>query len=57
MARFTFYYKYIEVERAVKLLQQVAEGKRISSIQTFPDSIVYSGVTHEEFVRISLGPM
>ncbi|TFK30701.1 AtMMH-1 [Coprinopsis marcescibilis] len=40
-----------EVERAVRLLQQVAKGKRISSIQSFPDSIVFSGVTHQEFVK------
>ncbi|KAJ3510860.1 hypothetical protein NMY22_g15840 [Coprinellus aureogranulatus] len=37
------------VERAAKLLRDTAKGKKIESVETFEDAIVYSGTTHEEF--------
>ena len=41
----------LEVERAAKVLRDVAKGKRIESVQTFEDPIVFSGTTHGGFVR------
>lgn len=38
-----------EVERARKSLEQVGKGRLISDIITFEDSIVFSGITHQEF--------
>ncbi|KAH6917120.1 AtMMH-1 [Coprinopsis sp. MPI-PUGE-AT-0042] len=39
-----------EVERAVNLLTTVAKGKRVTQVETFPDTIVYTGgITHAEF--------
>lgn len=44
----------LEVERGAKLLRDVAKGKRITQVESFEDTIVFAGTTHEEFVRISL---
>ncbi|KAJ2933571.1 hypothetical protein H1R20_g3519, partial [Candolleomyces eurysporus] len=38
-----------EVERAAKLLRDIAKGKKITRVETFEDSIVFSGTTHQEF--------
>ena len=42
------------MERAVSLLKSVALGKTIVEVISVEDSIVFSGVTHTEFVRISV---
>ncbi|KAI0651445.1 AtMMH-1 [Trametes meyenii] len=39
-----------EVERAAKLLRDVAVGKTISDVEAVEDGIVFSGVTYEEFI-------
>ncbi|OCH92660.1 hypothetical protein OBBRIDRAFT_811507 [Obba rivulosa] len=39
-----------EVERAARLVREVALHKKIVQIETTEDSIVYSGTTHTEFV-------
>lgn len=44
-----------EVERAAKLLRDVAKGKRVESVQTFEDTIVFSGTTHEAFKHTVTG--
>ncbi|KAI1797500.1 Formamidopyrimidine-DNA glycosylase N-terminal domain-containing protein [Ganoderma leucocontextum] len=38
-----------EVERAAKLLRELARGKRVVNVDTTEDTIVFAGVTHEEF--------
>ncbi|KAI0638976.1 AtMMH-1 [Trametes polyzona] len=38
-----------EVERAVKLLREVAVSKTIVDVETVEDTIVFSGVSHQEF--------
>ncbi|GLB36541.1 putative formamidopyrimidine-DNA glycosylase H2TH domain [Lyophyllum shimeji] len=40
-----------EVERATNLVKDVAVGKRIESVETVEDDIVFSGVTHKEFAK------
>jgi hypothetical protein len=40
-----------EVDRAKNLLNTVAAGKRIEKVETVEDTIVFSGTTHEDFVR------
>ncbi|PCH33243.1 hypothetical protein WOLCODRAFT_159936 [Wolfiporia cocos MD-104 SS10] len=40
-----------EVERAARLIREVASGCIIAEVDTAEDNIVYSGVTHEEFAR------
>lgn len=40
-----------EVERAAKLLRDVASGKKITEVETSEDTIVYTGgITHTQFV-------
>lgn len=41
----------VEVERARAFLQEHAVGKIIRDVESFEDSIVFSGTTHLEFVR------
>ena len=41
-----------EVERAAKLLRDISKGKKVVDVDTTEDTIVFAGVTHEEFVRI-----
>ncbi|KAI0733938.1 AtMMH-1 [Fomitopsis betulina] len=38
-----------EVERAAKLVREIALGNRIADVETTEDSIVYSGTSHNEF--------
>ncbi|KAF5337176.1 hypothetical protein D9611_003431 [Ephemerocybe angulata] len=38
-----------EVERAAKLLRDVAKGRQVMKVDTFDDQIVYAGTTHQEF--------
>ncbi|KAH7929366.1 AtMMH-1 [Leucogyrophana mollusca] len=40
-----------EVERAAALVKLVGKGKSIRHVDTAEDTIVYSGVSHEEFAR------
>ncbi|KAF5377254.1 hypothetical protein D9615_006364 [Tricholomella constricta] len=40
-----------EVERATGVVQTIAVGKRIESVETIEDDIVFSGITHEEFAQ------
>ena len=40
-----------EVERATKLVRDLALGNKIIDVKTVDDSIVYSGTSHIEFVR------
>lgn len=42
---------YLEVERAAALVRSVAKGKVIHHADTSEDELVYSGLTHYEFVR------
>ena len=42
---------FVEVERAAKLVRDIALGNRIVDAETIEDSIVYSGTSHHEFVR------
>lgn len=42
-----------EVERATKLLRGVAVSKTIVDIEAAEDTIVFSGNSHTEFVRLS----
>ena len=42
-----------EVERAAALIRSIALGKRIVDVDSVQDDIVYSGITHTEFVRIT----
>lgn len=42
---------FLEVERAAKLLRDIASGKTITQVDTVEDTIVFAGITHEEFVR------
>ncbi|TEB39100.1 AtMMH-1 [Coprinellus micaceus] len=44
-----------EVERAAKVLRDMAKGKRIESVETFEDAIVFSGTTHEGFKNAVIG--
>ncbi|KAL7285833.1 hypothetical protein ACG7TL_000942 [Trametes sanguinea] len=39
-----------EVERAAKLLREVATGKAIIDVEAVEDTIVFSGISHTEFV-------
>ena len=39
-----------EVQRGANLVQDVAVGKRIGRVETVPDELVFSGITHEDFV-------
>ncbi|KAI0325613.1 AtMMH-1 [Cubamyces sp. BRFM 1775] len=38
-----------EVERAAKLLREVAVGKKIVDVEAVEDTIIFSGISHEEF--------
>ena len=40
-----------EVERAAALIRSLALGKIIVEVDTVQDDIVFSGITHTEFVR------
>ncbi|KAF8061000.1 DNA glycosylase/AP lyase [Lyophyllum atratum] len=40
-----------EVERATRIMQEVAVGKIIERVETVEDEIVFSGMTHEEFAK------
>ena len=40
----------IEVERAAEVITMVGGGKKIERVETTEDTIVYTGVTHQEFV-------
>lgn len=42
-----------EVERAAALIRSIALGKRIVDVDSVQDDIVYSGITHTEFVRVT----
>lgn len=42
----------IEVERAASLTREIAQDRVIERVETTEDSLVYSGITHEEFVRV-----
>ncbi|KAG6371622.1 hypothetical protein JVT61DRAFT_9335 [Boletus reticuloceps] len=46
-------WRRLEVERAVALIRSVAKGKLIHHVDTFEDELVYSGLTHHQFVRLS----
>ncbi len=39
-----------EVERAAKLLRDIAQHNEIIDVETTEDTLVYSGTTHTEFV-------
>ncbi|PVG02124.1 hypothetical protein CPB86DRAFT_772765 [Serendipita vermifera] len=39
-----------EVERAAGLIRSVAKGKKIVQVETVEDTIVYNGITNEEFL-------
>jgi len=39
-----------EVERAAALIRSIGTGKRIKKVETVADTIVFSGMTHEDFV-------
>jgi formamidopyrimidine-DNA glycosylase len=39
------------VEKAVGLINTVAAGKRIEKVEAIEDNIVFSGTTHDDFVR------
>ena len=41
-----------EVERATKLLRDISKGKKVVDVDTTEDTIIFAGVTHEEFVRV-----
>lgn len=41
----------VEVERAAKLVRDIALGNKVVDVETVEDSIVYSGTSHDEFVR------
>jgi len=43
-----------EVERAAKLLREEAKGRTVTRVQTFEDSLVFSGITHGEFVSAAV---
>jgi hypothetical protein len=43
-----------EVERAARLLNDIGAGKNIVKVDTTEDAIVYSGVTHTDFVSLFL---
>lgn len=40
----------LEVERAANLVRKVALGKKIVRVDVLEDNIVFSGVSHDEFV-------
>ncbi|KAI0771001.1 AtMMH-1 [Trametes elegans] len=40
-----------EVERAAKLLREVAVGKKIADLEAVEDTIVFAGVSHTEFAN------
>ena len=44
----------IEVNRAANLVKAFAAGKIITSVETNEDTIVYSGISHADFVRLEL---
>ena len=46
----------IEVNRAANLVKAFAAGKIITSVETNEDTIVYSGISHADFVRLELQP-
>ncbi|KAI6136940.1 Formamidopyrimidine-DNA glycosylase N-terminal domain-containing protein [Pisolithus sp. B1] len=46
-----------EVERAAALIREHAVGKLIHHVDTFDDSLVFSGFTHQEFAREITGRM
>lgn len=50
ISQFTNY--VIEVERAARLLKQFALGREIQKVETNEDSIVFSGTSHNDFVRV-----
>jgi hypothetical protein len=41
------------VEKAVGVINTVAAGKRIEKVEAIEDNIVFSGTTHDDFVRNS----
>ena len=46
-----YYISSTEVERAARLLRDIAKGKKIVNVDSNEDTIVFSGITHAEFVR------
>lgn len=49
---FSYFLAYLrtEVERAAGLLRTIAQGKEITDVEAVEDPIVYSGITHTDFV-------
>ncbi|KAF8528041.1 Formamidopyrimidine-DNA glycosylase H2TH domain-containing protein [Hysterangium stoloniferum] len=45
----------LEVERAVRLIRQVAKNRAIEHVETTEDKIVYSGTTHDQFAKAIAG--
>lgn len=41
-----------EVNRATNLINRIAKGRIIERVETVDDPIVFTGTTHEEFVRL-----
>ena len=39
------------MERAVGVINTFGSGRRIEKVDTVEDTIVFSGITHDEFVR------
>jgi formamidopyrimidine-DNA glycosylase len=39
-----------DVERAAKLIRDTAKGRVIQRVETKEDTIVFSGVSHDDFV-------
>ncbi|PIL30896.1 hypothetical protein GSI_07065 [Ganoderma sinense ZZ0214-1] len=40
-----------EVERAAKLLRDLSQGKKVVDVDTTEDTIVFAGITHDEFAK------
>lgn len=45
-----------EVERAAALVRTLALNKKIEKVLTSEDALIFSGISHQEFVRSQLGP-
>lgn len=41
-----------EVERAARLLRDLAQGKTVTAVDAIEDTIVFAGITYEEFVGL-----
>lgn len=50
LTQISFNLQPTEVQRGTNLVQDVAVGKRIERVETVPDELVFSGITHEDFV-------